>query len=236
MLAATATVARARRLLRHVPVRSGLRRPPKVALAYAAVLGLGALVLAATPPATRERLLDASSTDIPHLLHDPWLVLPASAVWVTGLAAYWLPFSMLAVAAVERMLGAAVTAALVLAVHTVATLASEGLLWARVAAGGLSAQSLHVLDVGPSYVVIAAVGAALVLAPRRRVLLLLTLSLPVLASSVQGLPALQVAAVGHVVSLTLGAAGAVLARALRAPAPTPTPPSSLLAVGGADLG
>ncbi len=214
---------------RHISAHSGRRRTPKVALGYAVMLALGAVVLAASSPATHDRLLQASSTDVPHLVHDPWFVLPASAVWMTGLAAYWLPFAVLAVAAVERMLGAAVTAALVLGVHTLATFASEGLLWARVAAGQMSAQSLHVLDVGPSYVVMAAVGAALVLAPRGRKALLLLLSLPVAASTCQGLATLRVDSVGHVMSLTLGAVGAVLATAAARP---PAGPAIMVANSG----
>jgi hypothetical protein len=189
-----------------------LRRPrrPVVAVGYTAVLLLGAIALALCPADVRQWVLSSSSTDVAHLTRDPWFVLPLSALWVSVTTAllYWIPVAVLTIAAVETTIGTLLTLVVVVSVHVIATVVSEGLLALRVLLGAAAPASLEVVDVGPSYVVLAAAGAAFVLLPWRRAVLVVVLIAPILTATARGLPGLDVDAIGHVLSLVLGASAA----------------------------
>lgn len=196
-----------------------LRRPrrPFMAVGYTVVLVLGAVALALCPADVRQGVLSSSSTDIAHLTRDPWFVLPVSALWVSVTTAllYWIPAVVLTIAAVETTIGTLLTMVVVVSVHVVATVVSQGVLALRVLLGAATPASLEVVDVGPSYVVMAAAGAALVLLPRRRAALVVVLIAPILTVTAQGLPGLDVDAIGHVLSLLLGGGAAALIAAWR---------------------
>ncbi|WP_336318821.1 rhomboid-like protein [Streptomyces lavendofoliae] len=135
------------------------------------------LVLAATSlfaeygdPGTVTGLLHASSTDVAHLSRTPLLVLAASALWVAGglFSACAVGF-VFVLTALERRIGAWRTAAVFLVGHVVATLATEIPVALSVLAGQLPDTSLHRLDYGISFGVLASVGAlAGLLAPVAR--------------------------------------------------------------------
>lgn len=113
-------------------------------------------------------LLRESSTDGAHLAERPLVVLIASALWVAGglLSAYGLAFALV-LAALERRVGGARTAGVFLLGHVLATLATELPVAGAVAAGSLPEASMHRLDYGISFGLMACVGALSGLLPRR---------------------------------------------------------------------
>jgi len=109
----------------------------------------------------------------------------------------------------------------------IGTLVSEGILDYRVAHGTLPESSRFIIDVGPSYVVVAAIAAAILYGGwGARGAAALDLALLVFVGDIfSGLGHLDVAAVGHATALAAGAAGATLAvahRRRRQPAPEVT--------------
>ncbi|MFC8346721.1 rhomboid-like protein [Streptomyces sp. NPDC057280] len=127
---------------------------------YAAVLAVTSLVTEYADPGLVHRLLQASSTDVDHLVRTPALVLPASALWIAGglLSPYAVGF-LLVLTALERRIGGARTAVVFLLGHVLATLATEVPVGLAVLAGHLPDSSLHRLDYGISFGVAASFGA-----------------------------------------------------------------------------
>ncbi|MFD5340643.1 rhomboid-like protein [Streptomyces hawaiiensis] len=142
---------------------------------YAIVLCLTSLISAYADPALVHALLQASSTDVTHLVRTPELVLIGSALWVAG--GVNSPFAIafvLVLTALERRIGGLRTAAVFLLGHVLATLATEVPVGLAVLAGHLPGSSLHRLDYGVSFGVAAGIGALAGLLP-------LWLRLPLLA-------------------------------------------------------
>ncbi|MEU6217054.1 rhomboid-like protein [Streptomyces sp. NPDC047022] len=127
---------------------------------YAVVLCVTSLFARYAAPSLIRALYQASSTDVAHLVHDPALVLVASALWIAGgiTSTYTLVF-LLVLTALERRIGARRAAAVFLAGHVLATLATEGSVGLAVLAGHLPETSLHRLDYGISFGVAASLGA-----------------------------------------------------------------------------
>ncbi|MEU1822597.1 rhomboid-like protein [Streptomyces abikoensis] len=110
--------------------------------------------------ATVDQLLRDSSTDAAHLTDQPLVVLVASALWVAGglYSAYGVAFALV-LTALERRVGGARTAGVFLVGHVLATLATELPVAGAVAAGQLPESSLHRLDYGISFGLMACIGA-----------------------------------------------------------------------------
>ncbi|WP_443059831.1 rhomboid-like protein [Streptomyces sp. NBC_00467] len=125
-------------------------------------------------PATVSALLHGSSTDVAHLAHRPLLVLGASALWIAGgLASPYAIAFVVVLTALERRIGGPRTALVFLVGHVGATLATEVPVGISVAAGHLPATSLHRLDYGISFGLMASIGAlAGLLSPVLRVTVL----------------------------------------------------------------
>ncbi|WP_343286257.1 rhomboid-like protein [Streptomyces sp. AM 4-1-1] len=122
--------------------------------------------------ATVSALLRGSSTDVAHLAERPALVLVASALWIAGglTSPYALAFALV-LTALERRVGAWRAAGVFLFGHVTATLGTELPIGLSVATGHLPDSSLHRLDYGISFGLLASVGAlAAFLAPLPRVL------------------------------------------------------------------
>jgi hypothetical protein len=158
------------------------------------------------PPTRRLAVLADSSTDVAHLEHVPWLVLPASSIWSGDDIGWWIAATLLCLCALELAHGpiaALVTGAVA---HVAGTLVSEGLIAVRIAAGQVSSSAQHILDVGPSYIV-AACAAAVVASPRTprtvRVLCALTF-VPLFITAFDFTDAGQVATTGHAVAISVG--------------------------------
>ncbi|PTM87609.1 hypothetical protein C7821_11554 [Streptomyces sp. VMFN-G11Ma] len=127
---------------------------------YAAVLALTSLFTTYAPASLVHTVLQASSTDVAHLVRMPELVLPASALWIAGgVVSPYVLCVLLVLTAVERRTGGARTAGVFLLGHVLATLATEGTVGLAVLAGRLPNSSLHRLDYGISFGVAACVGA-----------------------------------------------------------------------------
>ncbi|MFC5721411.1 rhomboid-like protein [Streptomyces gamaensis] len=135
--------------------------------AYAMVLLGTAIYGDLGDEATVNQLLRDSSTDAAHLAERPLLVLIASALWIAGgvFTAYGLAFPFV-LGALERRVGGLRTAGVFLFGHIVATLATELPVAGAVAAGRLPEASLHRLDYGVSFGVMACVGALAGFVPR----------------------------------------------------------------------
>lgn len=125
-------------------------------------------------PDTVSSLLRGSSTDVAHLAANPLLVIVASALWIAGgLASAYALGLVFVLTALERRLGSWRAAAVFLGGHTVATLATEIPVGLSVVAGQLPVTSLHRLDYGISFGLLACVGAlAGLFAPAVRAVLL----------------------------------------------------------------
>ena len=183
-----------------------LRRWPRVATGYVLTL-LGAYVWwVLQSPQARLSVLAASSTDISHLEHVPWIVIPASSIWSGHLFGYWAVVVLLCLGALERLRGGLVTLATGAIAHVVGTVVSEGVTAVRIATGDLSTSARHVLDVGPSYAV-AACATAVVFSPGAhrwlRWACALTL-VPLVVTAFDFSDENQVAAIGHAVAMLTG--------------------------------
>jgi hypothetical protein len=124
------------------------------------LLVVTSLVAQYADPDLVNQLHQASSTDVTHLVRDPFLVLIASALWIVGgmVSPYALLF-LLVLTALERRIGGVRAAGVFLSGHILATLATEGTVGIAVLAGHLPDSSLHRLDYGISFGVATSIGA-----------------------------------------------------------------------------
>lgn len=159
-------------------------------------------------------LVTWASTSVANLERDPVGCLVVSA-FVTGggvrTLVTWVPVIALGMFGANRGVGGWRLVVVCAAGHVAGTLVSEGIVAWRVGSGALPAGYLHLVDVGPSYVVVSAVVVALLCAPPAwRVLAAVDLLVLVFVARIfAGLPGLDVAAVGHLVA-TMTAVAIVL--------------------------
>jgi hypothetical protein len=221
----------------------GLARRYAVAWGYLIAVSAASAVYALLPRPDQAAVLRVASTNVHNLQADPVGCMIASAFFPAGSAGAWPLLIALALFGACRVLGNWRTAVVCTAGHVVGTLVSEGIVGYRVSHGSLPASARFITDVGPSYVVVAAIAVALLFGGWI-VRAAAALDLAVLAfvgAIFSGLTRLDVAAVGHLTAIVTGAlAGAVamwqLRRAPRAPGappalaaaapPAPAPPAS----------
>lgn len=154
-----------------------------------------------------------ASTSVANLEHDPVLCLVVSAFLPTRSLAAWPALIALALFGANHVLGNRRTLVVCAAAQVAGTVISEGIVAYRVSIGALPAADRYLLDVGPSYVVGAAIAVAIVCAPWvARWAALADLAMLVFAGHIfAGFSKLQVAAVGHATALAAGTvAGAAL--------------------------
>jgi hypothetical protein len=183
------------------------RRWPIVATAYTAMLLGGYCWWALQTPQQRTAILAASSTDLVHLEHAPWLVLPASSLWSGQPIGYWMVVSLLCLGALELLRGPVRTVLTGALAHVIGTLVSEGVLALRIAAGEVSSSARRLLDFGPSYIV-AACAAAVVTSSRAPRMLRIGCALTLVPLAIEAFDvteASQVATMGHAVAIIVGA-------------------------------
>lgn len=199
-----------------------------VALAYLGCFVVTGVVYSLLAPAAQVRFTAWASTSVANLEHEPVLPLLVSAFVAPGYEATWPVLIALALFGANRALGNGRTALVLLAGHVIGTLVSEGIVAYRVDAGQLPVASRHLTDVGPSYLVVAAVVVALVFGSwLARALAAADLVILVFPGAIfGGLSQLDVAAVGHLTALLTAAAACALIAARRRRAP-------VLASGGA---
>ncbi len=102
-----------------------------------------------------------ASTNLDNLRHHPVAAIAVSPFLADGYSWLWIGLSLIGLVAAGRVLGNFRAAILALVAHVLATLVSEGILAARIAAGSVSPEARHVIDIGPSYVTVAALVAAI---------------------------------------------------------------------------
>jgi hypothetical protein len=224
-------------------LRAGRMRAvaPVLARRYAVASSFLAGYLAVTvadsllsPPA-RSAFAAWASTSVANLEHHPAGSLVLSAFIAEGSAYTWLALIALAMFGANRGLGNGRTAVVCAAGHVIGTLVSEGIVAYRVGQGVLPPSYRHILDIGPSYVVVSAIVVALVSGSwPARAAAGLDLAVLVFAGRIfSGLSHLDVAAVGHLTALLVAASGMMLIRARRARRVQREPGSGGPAHGGA---
>ena len=162
-----------------------------VAWAYLAGFVVAELIYAALPSRDQAAALRWSSTNVVNLHHDPVGSLAASAFIPAAFAASWPLLIALALFGANRALGNWRTAVVCAAGHVLGTLVSEGIVDYRVTHGALPASATRILEVGPSYIVV----AAIVVAAAYFALLVFV------GDIFGGLSRLDVAAVGHLTAI-----------------------------------
>ena len=196
----------------------GLARRYAVAWAYLIAVSAASAVYALLPRADQAAVLRVASTNVHNLQADPVGCMIASAFFPAGSAGAWPLLIALALFGACRVLGNWRTAVVCAAGHIIGTLVSEGIVGYRVSHGSLPASARFITDVGPSYVVVAAIAVALLFGGWI-VRAAAALDLAVLAfvgAIFSGLTRLDVAAVGHLTAIVTGAlAGAVAMWQLR---------------------
>ncbi|HKT03300.1 MAG TPA: rhomboid-like protein [Rugosimonospora sp.] len=195
-----------------------------VAVGYTAAFAAGCLALGAQPAATQDRWLDWASTNLANLGDHPLSAMVCSAFLADADRIAWCVLALAGLGTAGWVLGAWRTAVLVTTAHVVGTLISEGILWARIHAHLVPEAQRHIRDVGPSYVVIAALAFGILCArwPGR---VLCAIGFVLIApGSFHGLPHLELSAMGHTVSVLVAAGlGFVMVRRRRARLPSPAP-------------
>jgi hypothetical protein len=177
-----------------------------VAWLYLAAVCLAELVYSTLPRHDQDALLDWASTNVHNLTHDPVGSIIVSAFFPVGALLIWPVIIALTVFGANAVLGNWRTLVTCGAGHVVGTLVSEGILWYRIVHGTMPAADRLIQDVGTSYVVVAAIGVALLWGSwlARAASAAAFLGLIVVGQIFSGLARLAVAPVGHVTALFVG--------------------------------
>jgi hypothetical protein len=213
-------------------LRTGYRSVfTRYAVAWLYLVGVAAaqVTYALLPAPDRAALVHWASTSVHNLEHNPIGCLVASAFVPTGFEPAWPFLIALALFGANHLLGNWRTFLTCTAGHVIGTLVSEGIVAYRVAHGALPIADRYLIDVGPSYVVVAAIAVGLLHGGWLvRGAAVLDFALLIFVGQIfEGLGQLEVAAVGHLTAFVSGAVfGSVLlwrrrskARALSGHAP-----------------
>jgi hypothetical protein len=177
-----------------------------LAISYALAMIATYLWLRQLEPADRQDALQAASTNLAHLGHDPWLVLPVSALFTRGGLIACIVGALICVGLLERVAGSWQTLAVAVTGHLVGTLVSEAVIALRVNLGQLPSSARNALDVGPSYVLVSCACAVIVWpGARRRARFLCAAALvPILVFTAIRLPAGRIDSIGHLLAAAVG--------------------------------
>jgi hypothetical protein len=216
-----------------VPIAGPRRLAPAsrryaVAWVYLVCFAAVQVAYALLAPRAQATFVTWASTSVANLERDPAGCLAVSAFVTGGGAATlvtWLPVIALGMFGANRGVGGWRLVVVCAAGQVAGTLVSEGIVAWRVGSGALPASDLHLVDVGPSYVVVSAVVVALLCAPAAWRVLALTdlLVLVFIARIFAGLPELDVVAVGHLTAIVTAAAIVLVMRFTRWPRGLPRP-------------
>jgi hypothetical protein len=177
-----------------------------LAVGYAVMLMLSNIVMTLLPMTAQNAIANAASTNITHLALDPFFVLPASAFVDTSNSWLWMPLSVILVGGLERRFGSRRTFLVLLSAHALATLVSEGVLFMQVAWHVAPKSAINIVDVGPSYVILAAMAGCLAVGSRSLRITAFIAGALIVPNLLVDLPELDMAAIGHLFALLLGAA------------------------------
>jgi len=181
-----------------------------VAWLYLAGFMIAESAFAALSPHDRSAVIAWASTNVANLRHNPVGTLVVSAFFSTSIISAWPLAIACALFGANRVLGNWRTALLCATGQVLGTLVSEGIVDYRVTHHLLPAADAHIVDIGPSYVVVSVIAVAALYGSRAaRVAAAADLAVLIFGSRIfSGLTHLDVAAVGHAtalaVSITLG--------------------------------
>lgn len=141
------------------------RRTP-FTFGYLMVLLATTLLLFGISDNTADVLMGATSTNLHELAHHPVFVLIASAAWLPSQdwLYYALAFTLL-LAPLERRLGTARAVLVVATGHVLVSLLTEGAVGVGIVLHKLPVTEATQIDVGPSYLLMTAIGATIGLLP-----------------------------------------------------------------------
>jgi hypothetical protein len=187
-----------------------------VAWGYLAGLAAGCLVYGQLTAPAQAAFTTWASTSVANLEHEPVGPLVVSAFIAPGYLLLWPVLAALALFGANRALGNAGTALVCAAGQVIGSLVSEGIVGYRVDAGLLPVTDRHLVDIGPSYVVVSAIVIALICGTWLvRAMAVADFAILVFGGQIfSGLSHLQVSAVGHLTAM-LTAAAATAAIQLR---------------------
>ncbi len=178
------------------------------------------------PNGTDDAISQAASTNIAHLATRPVFVLVTSAFIDPGNVWLWVPLTLIIIGGLERRIGTKRTLGIAFGAHVIASLLSEGLLLIEIFQHTAPASDVHILDVGPSYVMLAAVVGCLMVGRKWLRVAAFLAGAILIPGMLVGLDGLDVSAVGHLMALFFGGVitlGYVLADRRRLPAAKRTP-------------
>jgi hypothetical protein len=183
-----------------------------VAWSFLAAYLVATIIGAVLPAHDRSAVAGWASTSVANLEQHPIGSLFLSA-FISGEAVWvWPLLIALAVFGANRAVGHLRFLVVIAAGHVIGTLVSEGIVAYRVDAGLLPVSDRHILDVGPSYVVVSAIVLALAFGSwPARAAAAVDLALLVFAGRIfSGLGQMEVAAVGHATAIAVAACAALL--------------------------
>jgi len=182
----------------------------RYAVAWLYLIGFCATVIiySLLPGRDQAAFLGWASTSVHNLEHHPVGCLGVSAFIATGFVPVWPFLIALAMFGANHLLGNWRTLVTCAAGHVIGTLVSEGIVAYRVAHGTLPQADRYLVDVGPSYVVVAAISVGLLWGTWLiRAAAALDFALLIFVGHIfEGLSHLSLAPVGHLTSLITGAA------------------------------
>jgi Rhomboid-like protein len=166
------------------------------------------------PTVDQVGLVRWASTSVHNLQHHPVGCLVVSAFVPSGSELAWPFLIVLALFGANHLLGNWRTLVTCVTAHVVGTLASEGIVAHRIAAGTLPAADRYLVDVGPSYVVVAAIAVGLLWGNWLiRSAAAVDFALLIFVGQIfQGLSHLELSAVGHLTALIARASAGSLLR------------------------
>ena len=200
-----------------------IRRRYLTATVFLAAFAVVTVTDAVLPARSRTAVAAWASTSVANLEHHPVGSLLLSAFIAGGSATAWPVLIALALFGANRAVGSLRLAVVCVAGHVIGTLMSEGIVAYRVDAGLLPVSSRHLLDVGPSYVVVSAAVLALAFGSRpARLASAADLAVLIAVGRIfAGLTGLSVAAVGHATAIAVAVAAVPLIAVLRSRARRP---------------
>ena len=174
---------------------------------YLAAVCAAEMAYTLLPQSDRAAVLRWASTSVHNLRHDPVGSLITSAFFTSSHLLAWPVVVALAVFGANHALGNWRTALNCAAAQVAGTLVSEGIVAYRVSHGSLPAADRYLIDVGMSYVVVSAIAVAVLYGGwLARAAAAVDLLLLIFAGQIfAGLTQLQVAAVGHLTAMLMGA-------------------------------
>jgi hypothetical protein len=193
----------------HRPDPKVIFTPYPVAWIYLGVFMVAEVVCALMSAQALAGFTQWASTNVHNLGHDPVGSLVVSAFVTQEFAIAWPVLIALAMFGANKALGNWRTVLVCASGQVIGTLVSEGIVGYRVSQGLLPASARYIIDVGPSYVVVAAAAVALLYGSwlwRAAAAVNLTLMIGV-GDIFGGLSNLSVPAVGHLTAMTVGAIG-----------------------------